>query len=69
MVTVREQKDFGTDDFRLPRNPRGKDTRKDRGVASIWKDRERVEAMNKKAHETLRRKKLSIENDTRRFFI
>ena len=58
-------KDYGTEDFKPPRNPRKKDTRKGRGFASIWQDRERGEAMNKKAQATLKRKKLSIQNDTR----
>jgi len=58
-------KDYGTEDFKPPRNPRKKDTRKGRGFASIWEDRERGEAMNKKAQATLKRKKLSIQNDTR----
>jgi len=58
-------KDYGTDDFRPPRNPRKKDNRKGRGFALIWQKREQGEAMNKKAHATLKRKKLSIENDTR----
>jgi len=57
--------DYGTEDFKPPRNPRRKDTRKGRGFELIWQDREQGEAMNKKAHETLKIKKLSIENDTR----
>ena len=58
-------KKYGTDDFRPPRNPRKKDTRKGQGFELIWKDRERGESMNRKAHATLKRKNLSIENDTR----
>lgn len=58
-------KDYGTDDFRPPRNPRKKDRRKGRGFGLIWQNREKGEAMNKKAHETIKSKKLSIEMDTR----
>ena len=58
-------KDYGTDEFKPPRNPRKKDTRKGRGFGSIWQVRERGMVMNKKAQETLKRKNMGIENDTR----
>ena len=49
--------DYGSDDFMQPRNPRRKDTRRDRGFASIWNDPERKESMLKKRQETLQRKR------------
>ena len=55
---------YGTEDFRPPRHPRKKDTRKGMGFGSIWEDRERGAEMNRKAQATLKSKKLSIENDT-----
>jgi hypothetical protein len=49
-------KDYGTDDFRPPRNPRKKDTRHGRGWALIMNDPERKKEIIRKRNETIRKK-------------
>ena len=48
--------EYGTDDFRPPRKPREKDTRKDRGFALLMKDPEMAKRIIEKRKKTVKNK-------------
>jgi hypothetical protein len=50
-------KDYGTDDFRPPRNPRRKETKKGRGWGMINEDPELKKAITEKRNRTIRNRK------------